>query len=147
VTVESASAGAIVPVVNAGVITVARYSGLESATGSTGYARWQVSSDSTVTGATIFLDQAFEKFTPTLVRSLRSHELGHALGYNHGSTAPSVMDPDQYLLPTDFDRQAASIAFQRPPGNKSPDTDPTLFSINSLLSLHGAPGTWNAGIR
>jgi len=29
-----------------------------------------------------------------------------------------------YLDPTDWDRQAARIVYQRPPGNQSPDTDP-----------------------
>jgi len=34
----------------------------------------------------------------------------------------------------DFDRQGATIAFQRPPGNRAPDTDPS----SSIRALSGS---------
>ena len=57
-------------------------------------------------------------------RLLRIHELGHALGQLHVETRPSIMNPSIGPEPTEFDRQAAVVAFQRPPGNVSPDADP-----------------------
>jgi hypothetical protein len=35
----------------------------------------------------------------------------------------SIMNPAIGPEPTEFDRQAAAISFQRPPGNQSPDKD------------------------
>jgi hypothetical protein len=35
------------------------------------------------------------------------------------------MNPAIGPEPTDFDRAAARIAFQRPPGNRAPDVDPS----------------------
>ena len=46
------------------------------------------------------------------------------------------------IEPNDFDRDSARIAFQRPPGNRTPDVDPSSASINRLL-----PATWSAPIR
>jgi hypothetical protein len=44
--------------------------------------------------------------------------------------------------PNDFDRDAARIAFQRPPGNRTPDVDPTSASINRRVTA-----TWSAPVR
>jgi hypothetical protein len=55
---------------------------------------------------------------------LRIHELGHALGYKHVTARPSIMNPSLGVDVTEFDRHGAAIAFQRPPGNRAPDTDP-----------------------
>jgi hypothetical protein len=38
------------------------------------------------------------------------------------------MNPAIGPEPTQFDRDAAKIAFERLPGNRSPDTDPTFSS-------------------
>ena len=65
-----------------------------------------------------------------------------ALGYQHVTARTSVMNSQARTEPNDFDRSAALIAFQRPPGNRSPDVDPTSASINRLL-----PATWSAPIR
>jgi hypothetical protein len=59
---------------------------------------------------------------------LRIHELGHALGYQHVQTTPSIMRPTIGPEPTDFDRAAALIAYQRPVGNRAPDIDPAASS-------------------
>jgi hypothetical protein len=42
------------------------------------------------------------------------------------------------LEPNDFDRDGSRVAFQRPPGNRSPDNDPDTFSANRMR----AGGTW-----
>ena len=71
----------------------------------------------------MFLDSRFDK-NDDRRRLLRIHELGHALGQLHVETRPSIMNPSIGPEPTEFDRQAAVVAFQRPPGNVSPDADP-----------------------
>ena len=59
------------------------------------------------------------------------HELGHALGYQHVTRTPSIMSPGG--LPatlTEFDRNSIAILFQRRPGNRAPDRDPSGVSVN-----------------
>lgn len=140
VTREAAAVDASTEILRDGVITVGRYTGLTMATGLAGYARWQTRSDGTVTAGNIMLDRDFDAGGSAQVRLVRIHELGHALGYTHvTATTASVMNVTA-LEPTDFDRQATRIAFQRPPGNQRPDADPTSVSLNSLR-----PGVWSRG--
>jgi hypothetical protein len=40
------------------------------------------------------------------------------------------MNPSAMGGPTDFDRQAMVVAWQRPIGNQSPDNDPSGATIN-----------------
>jgi hypothetical protein len=42
----------------------------------------------------------------------------------HVTDRPSIMNPTIGADVTDFDRGAATIAFDRPIGNKAPDVDP-----------------------
>jgi hypothetical protein len=59
------------------------------------------------------------------------HELGHALGYQHVTRTPSIMSPGGLPAgPTDFDRDSIAILFQRRPGNRLPDRDPSGVSVN-----------------
>ena len=102
-----------------GKIVVGRYTGILSGLGDTiGYGTWQEQADGAVVGGMMFLDRDFDR-NDSRRRLLRIHELGHALGYLHVTTQSSIM----------------TIAFQRPPGNTSPDVDPTAtsraFSINA----------------
>jgi hypothetical protein len=117
---------------------VARYVGLTQATGFWGYSRWFVRGDGTITSGESMLDRDFEQSSSPYRRSLRAHELGHALGYNHVTVRPSVMNSAARLEPNDFDRDASRIAFQRPPGNHSPDVDPNTFSTNRLRTSAGS---------
>lgn len=136
---ETPATGANVDVLRDGVITIARYAGLASGSGFAGFARWQVRSDGTVVAGTIMLDRDCDAEGTTRVRLVRMHELGHALGYTHVTAAGSLMNVVA-LEPTDFDRQATRIAFQRPPGNLRPDADPTSLSLNTLRAA-----VWSRG--
>ena len=75
-------------------------------------------------GGIVMLDRDFERRATPSRRALRSHELGHALGYAHVSGRESVMNASGSTEPTPFDRDATRIAFQRKPGSRSPDVDP-----------------------
>ena len=141
VEIERPSAGARVPVLRQGKIVVGRYNGIATDAGRVGYGRWFEMTDGSVAGGAIFLDPRFDR-TDARRRLLRIHELGHALGYNHVTRRPSIMNAMIGTEPTDFDRAAASIAFQRPIGNQSPDTDP---DSTRAMSTGGAAG-WSAPV-
>jgi hypothetical protein len=132
---ERASSGATVNTLRAGMIVVGRYNGVKALANTIGFGRWAADANGQVTG-----DKR---------RLLRTHELGHALGYTHVFTRTSIMNPAIGPEPTDFDRQGAIIAFQRVPGNMSPDTDPSgpgieragggVFGIAPTMSIWSRP--------
>jgi hypothetical protein len=124
VVVERLQAGQRATVRRGGTIVAGRYVGIVSLRSTIGYGSWAEQPDGTVVGGTMWLDRDFDRDSPQR-RLLRIHELGHALGYNHVTTRPSVMNPTIGPEPTQFDRVGASVAFQRPVGNQTPDTDPS----------------------
>ena len=127
---ESAAEGERVRVSRTGLIVVARYDGLTSATGYWGYTRWAWNGAGELQAGIVMLDRGFETSGSQYRRSLRAHEFGHALGYTHVSARNSVMNPDARTEPNAFDKDGAKIAFQRPPLNRSPDIDPDPFTGN-----------------
>jgi len=130
VEVERPAAGERVTVWRPGTIVVGRYTGVVSTAGTIGFGQWAEQADGSISGGATFLDHEFDR-TNSRRRLLRIHELGHALGYLHVTQRPSIMNPAIGPEPTEFDRAGAIIAFQRPPGNRAPDIDPsstTLFS-------------------
>jgi hypothetical protein len=131
VSTELASPGDIVQVVRSNMIFAARYQGLTAGSGFAGFTRWSWMNTGQVLLGTIMLDQAFDTSTTPQRRALRSHELGHALSYNHVMTRPSVMNPAPVTDPNTFDRDAARIAFMRPPLNRSPDIDENPATIST----------------
>jgi len=143
VDVVSPGIGSDLRVLNTGVITVARVSGLTAGSGYWGYARWQWSSNNAIISGLVMLDRDFELSGSPFRRSLRAHELGHALGYNHVTSRASVMNSSARLEPNAFDLDAARIAFARVPGNRSPDIDGPSFSTN--VSVIGA--VWSPPVR
>lgn len=132
---ETAAVGDNVHVTRVGQIVVARYEGLQTATGFWGFSRWATNGDGTVVGGVIMLDRAFETSNSPFRRSLRAHELGHALGYNHVTLRPSVMNPPARIEPNDFDLKAVKLAFLRPPGNRTPDRDPDALTSNLRVPM------------
>lgn len=134
VDVERPDSGQRVNMARSGKIVVGRFTGVVSIAETIGFGTWQEQADGTVTGGSMFLDRDFDK-NDSRRRLLRIHELGHALGYLHVTTRTSIMNPAIGPEPTEFDRSGGTIAFHRPPGNVTPDTDPSPpsrgFSLGS----------------
>ncbi len=136
---QNSAPGTAITMLVSGQISIGRFVGLTAATGFAGYTRWQFRSDGVVTAGMIMLDRDFERSGATTLRALRTHELGHALGYNHVTVRTSVMNSTARFEPNAFDLSATKIAFLRQPGNHTPDIDPTGFSTNSLKLTWSAP--------
>jgi hypothetical protein len=123
VTVERPASGNRVNTLRTGSIVVGRYRGVQSLANTIGFGRWSTTGNTPeVTGGAVYLDQNFDRSSEAR-RLLRIHELGHALGYLHVTKRTSIMNPAVGSAPTEFDRNAAMIAFERMPGNQSPDND------------------------
>jgi hypothetical protein len=146
ISTEPVTPGARVGVQRTNTIVVGRYAGLLATAGFQGVTRWALAGGNTVQAAIVFLDRDYEKSRNAMLGALRIHELGHALGYSHVTARPSVMNPIATTEPNDWDRQAASIAFQRPPGNRSPDNDPDAFSTNAAATGAGHGLVWSDAV-
>jgi hypothetical protein len=107
---ESVAVGEVVNVMRPGQIVVARYDGVRDQLATIGFGG-RSTRGSTIRAGSIILDNDFDRDNQTRWL-LRMHELGHALGYNHVLSRPSIMNPKIGPQPTDFDRTAARIAFQ-----------------------------------
>jgi hypothetical protein len=140
VTVERPDAGTRVAVHRTGRIVAGRYDGISTLANTIGYGQWSEQPDGTVVGGSMFLDREFDRDDPRR-RLLRIHELGHALGYLHVKKLTSIMNPAIGPEPTDFDRTAARIAFQRLPGNRPPDVDAGSSSRTFSVTGQGG-GRW-----
>lgn len=136
VTVERPSGGSRTSVTRDGHVVVGRYNGIVSLANTIGYGQWAELPNGTITAGALFLDREFDR-SDARRRLLRIHELGHALGYQHVRSRTSIMNPSIGPVPTDFDRAGAIIAFQRPPGNRSPDVDPRTGSPASVSTGGG----------
>jgi hypothetical protein len=137
---ESAASGAKVTTLRQGKIVVGRYKGLRTLGNTIGKGRWASDLHGQVTGGVIFLDREFDKSDQR--RLLRIHELGHALGYLHVTSRSSIMNPAIGPDVSIFDREGALIAFQRQPGNLSPDADPTAETPRGGGIFGIAPGSF-----
>jgi hypothetical protein len=102
-------AGDTVRVFKRGQIIVGRYRGVQTIAGTLGYGG-RTTNDGDITAATVILDRDFDR-AANHRRLVRTHELAHALGYNHVQSRPSVMNAHVGLDFTDFDRRAIKFAF------------------------------------
>lgn len=135
VSAQTTAAGAAVESLNRGAITVARYA--RGAGPCRGFGQVAPNSEYVVVAARVGL----EVCTDVLAAPVAAHELGPALGYGHVTGTASVMTATVTVDVTEFDRQAAAIAYQRAPGNRAPDIDPETFTVNPPLRAP-ASGGW-----
>jgi hypothetical protein len=141
VVIQTPDAGQTVHLRNTGFVTVSRQAGLTGfgAGDVLGYGSWQLLG-SAVVGGNIALDRTND--VGAFQKSVRLHELGHALGYNHVTTQFSVMNPAccSVFEPSVFDLQATQLAFRRQPGSLTPDKDPgTSLNAQSLTAIWMPP--------
>jgi hypothetical protein len=94
-------------------IVTGRFNGLRRSMKTLGFGGRRTRKDGTIMAGALLLDNEFDR-SDAKRRLLRTHELGHALGYNHVRSRPSIMNPEIGAEPNAFDREAAVIAF-RPP--------------------------------
>ncbi len=107
---ETASPGVVVDVMRPGQIVVGRYRGVRDQLATIGFGGRSSRRD-VIRAGSVILDSDFDR-TSGSRRLLRMHELGHALGYNHVQSRPSVMNPQIGPEPNEFDRAVARIAFR-----------------------------------
>jgi hypothetical protein len=100
-----------------------------------GYGRWAWNVVGEVQMGAMMLDNGFEQSDSPYRRSLRAHELGHTLGYDHVASDHSVMNLSGRIEPTTFAVDATTIAFRRMPLNRSPDIDPDPVTVNHRTSM------------
>jgi hypothetical protein len=112
IVVESAEPGRIVKTMRAGQIVIGRFRGVKAKTGNLGYGG-RMTRNGTINGATVILDAEFDRGSDQRAL-LRTHELGHALGYHHVESRPSVMNPRVGNSITDFDRAAIRVVSLQP---------------------------------
>ena len=110
INVEQVAAGETVKVFRPGTIVVARYHSLRAFTGNIGYGG-RSTRNGTINAATVMLDNDFDR-SSAVRYVLRTHELGHALGYHHVVSRPSVMNAKVGQGLTEFDRTAIRYASQ-----------------------------------
>ena len=110
---QTVAAGSSVTIVRPKQIVVGRYQGLQRRAQTIGFGGRQARRDGAIISAAILLDSEFDR-TSASKRLLRTHELGHALGFNHVKSRQSIMNPRIGPEVTAFDRQVVMLAFQRP---------------------------------
>jgi hypothetical protein len=141
---EDAAPGTRVSIQRAETIVVARYEGLQAATGYWGYGGWAEDATGAASGGYVQLDRGPDNGPNR--QSLRAHELGHALGYMHVTSRTSVMNASATVLPGEWDHQAVVVAFQRPPGNTSPDNDPATWAFAAKAGRATGPLSWSTPV-
>jgi hypothetical protein len=123
VRVVTPDAAAPTAVFQRGRIVVGRFRGIHEQTGALGYGG-RTTLAGTITAGVVMLDDEFDRASDRR-RVVRMHELGHALGYNHVESRPSLMNPRIGRELTAFDRMAIGLAH-------GPDAAPAAPQLASL---------------
>ena len=105
VVVETHASGSVVSLLQPGRIVVGRFRDLRRKTGNLGYGGRAARKSGVISGAAVMLDDRADREKSSR-RLTRTHELGHALGYNHVTSRPSIMNPRLGSTISDFDRAA-----------------------------------------
>ena len=109
---EAVPAGSRAGIVRPKQIVVGRFQGLTDLAHTIGFGGRTTRRAGDIVGAAILLDSEFDR-TSTARRLSRTHELGHALGFNHVKSRVSIMNERIGPDVTDIDRQIGLMAFQR----------------------------------
>jgi hypothetical protein len=109
---ESIAAGSRAGIVRPKQIVVGRFQGLTDLTHTIGFGGRTTRRAGNIVGAAILLDSEFDR-TSSARRLSRTHELGHALGFNHVKSRVSIMNERIGPEVTDVDKQIGMVAFQR----------------------------------
>jgi hypothetical protein len=111
---EAVPSGMEARITRPGQIVVARFRGLRTLLNEIGLGGRTSRTDGTITSGAIVLDSDYDAHSG-LRRLLRTHELGHALGFNHVQSRASIMNPRIGSGLTESDRTIASVAFDNLP--------------------------------
>ena len=95
-----------------GQIVVGRFRGVAENTNTLGLGGRTVRANGTITSGALLLDCDFDRASDRR-RLLRTHELGHALGFNHVEAQSSIMNARIGTDVTEFDRRAAAVISRR----------------------------------
>jgi hypothetical protein len=99
-------------VLRPGQIVVGRFRGVRENANTLGLGGRTVRANGTIASGALLLDSDFDRASDRR-RLLRTHELGHALGYNHVAARSSIMNARIGTDVTDFDRRAAAAISRR----------------------------------
>ena len=108
VRVHALPAGQRATLFQRGRIVVGRFEGVHEQAGTLGYGG-RTTRGGAITAGAVMLDRDFDRDSSRR-HVLRMHELGHALGYNHVESRPSLMNPRVGSELTTFDRTAIEMA-------------------------------------
>ena len=107
---ETPAAGTMARIVRPGSVVVGRYRGIRELRRTIGFGGRVPGPERSISSAAVLLDSDFDRTSPQR-QLLRTHELGHALGYDHIDSRPSIMNSRLGSAPTDLDRELARRAF------------------------------------
>ncbi len=110
---EMVPAGSSATIVRPNRIVVGRFRGVRRLASTIGFGGRRARRDGAIVSAAVVLDSEFDHAS-SMRRLLRTHELGHALGFNHVKSRVSIMNPSIGSEMTAHDRQVSAFAFQRP---------------------------------
>jgi hypothetical protein len=108
---EAVPAGSRAGIVRPKQIVVGRFEGLSELAHTLGFGG-RTTRRGEIVGAAVLLDSDFDRKSASR-RLSRTHELGHALGFNHVKSRVSIMNERIGPEVTDLDRQIGMLAFQR----------------------------------